>query len=97
MSGASGLTAAPVSRLRGFLAHLRLNGFTVGPAEAEAAVSLIAAIDPPDAVATRLGLKSMLTGERGEWERFDELFAAYWFGRGVKTASTVSPGGGRPT
>jgi uncharacterized protein with von Willebrand factor type A (vWA) domain len=95
MSGASGLTAAPVSRLRGFLAHLRLNGFTVGPAEAEAAVSLIAAIDPPDAVATRLGLKSMLTGERGEWERFDELFAAYWFGRGVKTASTVSGGGAR--
>jgi uncharacterized protein with von Willebrand factor type A (vWA) domain len=94
MSGASGLTAAPVSRLRGFLAHLRLNGFTVGPAEAEAAVSLIATIDPPDAVATRLGLKSMLTGERGEWERFDELFAAYWFGRGVKTASTVSPSGG---
>ena len=94
MSGASGLTAAPVSRLRGFLAHLRLNGFTVGPAEAEAAVSLIAAIDPPDAVATRLGLKSMLTGERGQWERFDELFAAYWFGRGVKTASTVSSGGG---
>jgi len=94
MSGASGLTAAPVSRLRGFLAHLRLNGFTVGPAEAEAAVSLIAAIDPPDAVATRLGLKSMLTGERGQWERFDELFAAYWFGRGVKTVGTLTPGGG---
>jgi uncharacterized protein with von Willebrand factor type A (vWA) domain len=94
MSGPSGLTAAPVSRLRGFLAHLRLNGFTVGPAEAEAAVSLIAAIDPPDAAATRLGLKSMLTGERGQWERFDELFAAYWFGRGVKTASTISAGGG---
>jgi uncharacterized protein len=86
--------AAPVSRMRGFLAHLRLNGFTVGPAEAEAAVSLIATIDPPDAVATRLGLKTMLAGDRGEWERFDALFAAYWFGRGVKTAGTVSPGGG---
>jgi uncharacterized protein len=87
--------AAPVSRLRGFLAHLRLNGFTVGPAEAEAAVSLVAAIDPPDAVASKLGLKTMLAGDRGEWERFDELFAAYWFGRGVKTVGTLPPGGGR--
>jgi uncharacterized protein len=78
--------------MRGFLAHLRLNGFTVGPAEGEAAVSLIATIDPPDAVATRLGLKTMLAGDRGEWERFDELFAAYWFGRGIKT--TVTAGGG---
>lgn len=90
MSGTPGAPAAgPVARVRGFLAHLRLNGFTVGPAEAEAAVSLIAAIDPPDAVATRLGLKTMLAGERGEWERFDELFAAYWFARGVKRTGTI--------
>jgi uncharacterized protein len=96
MSGAPAMTgAAPVSRVRGFLAHLRLNGFTVGPAEAEAAVSFIAAIDPPDAVATRLGLKTMLAGDRAEWDRFDELFAAYWFGRGIKTAGTVTAGGGR--
>jgi len=95
VSGTTSITGkTPVSRVRGFLAHLRLNGFTVGPAEAEAAVSLIAAIDPPDAVATRLGLKTMLTGERGQWERFDELFAAYWFGRGVKKASMVTAGGG---
>ena len=94
MSGTAGATAAaPLSRVRGFLAHLRFNGFTVGPAEAEAALSLIAAVDPPDAVATRLGLKTMLAGDRGEWERFDDLFAAYWFGRGVKTTSTVAPGG----
>jgi uncharacterized protein len=86
--------AAPVSRVRGFLAHLRLNGFTVGPAEAQAAVSLITAIEPPDAAATRLGLKTMLAGDRGEWERFDELFAAYWFGRGIKTARTVTTGEG---
>jgi uncharacterized protein len=96
MSGAAGMTGSPpVARVRGFLAHLRLNGFTVGPAEAEAAVSLIAAIDPPDAIATRLGLKTMLAGDRGEWERFDELFAAYWFGRGVKTVGTLTPGSDR--
>ena len=56
MSGAPGLTSSPVSRVRGFLAHLRLNGFAVGPAEAEAAVSFIAAIDPPNGVASKLGL-----------------------------------------
>jgi uncharacterized protein len=96
MSGAPGTARAePLARMRGFLAHLRLNGFTVGPAEAEAAISFIAAMDPPDAAATKLGLKTMLAGDRGEWERFDELFAAYWFGRGVKTAGMVTAGGGR--
>ncbi len=59
--------AGAVVRLRGFMAHLRLNGFTVGPGETEAALSFIAAAAPLDAAVAKLGLKTMLSGDRGQW------------------------------
>lgn len=84
----------PAARLSGFMAHLRLNGFAVGPGETETALAFLAAGEPLDAVAARLGLKTLLTGDRGQWQRFDELFDAYWFGRGVRTARSAEEGGG---
>ena len=84
----------PAARLSGFMAHLRRNGFAVGPGETEAALTFLDACDPGDAAAARLGLKTMLTGDRGQWQRFDTLFDAYWFGRGVKTARPASSAGG---
>jgi uncharacterized protein len=84
----------PVARLRGFMAHLRLNGFTVGPGETEAALAFLTAGDLDDAAATRLALKTMLSGDRGQWERFDALFDAYWYGSGVKHARPVETKGG---
>ena len=84
----------PAARLGGFMAHLRRNGFAVGPGEAEAALAFLGASDPGDPAAARLGLKTMLTGDRGQWQRFDALFDAYWFGRGVKTARVAPAAGG---
>jgi uncharacterized protein len=76
----------PLTRVRGFVAHLRLNGFAVGPGETEAVLAFLAAGEPTDAASARLGLKTMLAGDHGQWERFDALFDAFWFGRGVKFA-----------
>ena len=78
--------AGPVARVSGFMAHLRRNGFAVGPAETEAALSFLLAADPTDAAEARLGLKTLLTGDRGQWQRFDALFDAYWLGRGLRQA-----------
>lgn len=89
MTGAAA-TLGPVARVRGFMAHLRLNGFAVGPGETEAALAFLSAGDPTDGASARLGLKTMLAGDRGQWERFDALFDAYWFGRGLKLAERVS-------
>lgn len=80
----------PTARLRGFMAHLRLNGFAVGPGESETALAFLGASDPADATAARLALKTMLSGDRGQWERFDALFDAYWFGRGVRTVARAA-------
>lgn len=88
------LSRGPAARLAGFMAHLRGNGFAVGPGESEAALGFLAAIDPADANAARLGLKTMLSGDRGQWERFDDLFDAYWFGRGVRQARRAAEAGG---
>ena len=92
--GATSPLVGPAARLSGFMAHLRLNGFAVGPGETETALAFLAAGDPLDAMGARLGLKPLLIGDRGQWQRFDELFDAYWFGRGVRTARPAEARGG---
>lgn len=73
-------------RVAGFMAHLRRNGFAVGPGETEMVLTVFAATGFTSVVCAKLGMKTMLSGDRGQWERFDELFDAYWFRRGIKTA-----------
>ena len=73
---------ALTARVAGFVAHLRLNDFAVGPAETATALELLAGIDGCDPREVRLGFKSLLAGRKEEWERFDDLFEAYWHGRG---------------
>ncbi len=79
IAGGAGAGAAQVV---GFVRHLRLNGFTVGLPEAEAACRLLAAVPPGDGVQrlrpVRLGLRSLTARNRSEWERFDSLFDAWW-------------------
>jgi uncharacterized protein with von Willebrand factor type A (vWA) domain len=71
--------AEPVtSHIVGFMQHLRLNGFVVGPAETQTALEALGRADIADRDAVRLGLKTLLTSRHEEWARFDELFEAYW-------------------
>jgi uncharacterized protein len=70
------------ARMAGFMAHLRLNHFAVGPEETGAALSLLEHVDLGEPTSVRLGLKTLLAGRREEWQRFDELFQAYWLPRG---------------
>ena len=78
------MPSGAASRMTGFMAHLRHNGFAVGPGETELVLSALAANEFPDVSAARLGLKTMLSGDRVQWSRFDELFDAYWFKRGLR-------------
>jgi uncharacterized protein with von Willebrand factor type A (vWA) domain len=80
------------SRVAGFMAHLRRNGFAVGPGETQLVLSTLAETGLAEAVIVRLSLKTMLSGDRTHWERFDELFDAYWFDRGLRV---VEPAPGR--
>lgn len=69
-------------RIAGFVAHLRLNGFALGPAEAAAAADVAARIGATEPVAIRLAWKTLLAGNEDQWHRFDALFEAYFHRRG---------------
>lgn len=78
----------PARRMSGFMAHLRLNGFAAGPAETAGALDVVRRLPlAGGSEAARMALKSYLAGRRQDWERFDELFDAYWHGRGVRQAA----------
>ena len=90
MSAAPGTLAEqmPLSaRVAGFMAHLRLNGMPVGPAESESALAFLARTPWQSVAQLRHGLRILLTGNKAEWQRFDELFEAYWMGRGRARAA----------
>ena len=70
------------TRVAGFVAHLRLNDFALGPSETAAALELLGQLDACAPSDVRRGLKTLLTGRQEEWERFNDLFEAYWHGRG---------------
>lgn len=70
-------TASTTERVIGFIDHLRLNDFTLGPSETADALDLLANPSQPLS-ASRPALKVLLSSRRDEWDRFDDLFEAYW-------------------
>lgn len=69
-------------RMSGFMAHLRHNGLNVGVAETECALLAMDKIDISDAAETCLALKSICANDAERFERFDDLFKAYWKNQG---------------
>ena len=69
-------------RVIGFVGHLRRNDFRVGPGETLAALDLLRRQGAQDAAGVRRSLRVLLTSRQEEWQRFDELFEAWWFARG---------------
>ena len=76
-------------RLIGFVHTLRDAGFAIGRAETSDAARIIASplADRPERL--RGALKALFASNRGECQRFDELFDAFFRGRGVKRATRV--------
>jgi uncharacterized protein with von Willebrand factor type A (vWA) domain len=82
---------APIARqIAGFVDHLRLNDFHVGPAETQVALQMLDEIGPLDLSRTRQSLKTLLAGRIEEWRRFDDLFEAYWFARAHERVAASS-------
>jgi uncharacterized protein with von Willebrand factor type A (vWA) domain len=82
-------------RMIGFVGHLRRNDFQVGPGETLAALDLLRRQGAPDAVAVRRSLRVLLTSRQEEWQRFDELFEAFWFARG-RVRQRLTTSGAKP-
>ena len=81
-TGTDGSGQPIVARMAGFINHLRLNGFPLGPRETELALRILDRDAFAGVQAAQLALKTGLCGDHDQWNQFDALFEAYWFGRG---------------
>ncbi len=87
----------PAARVSGFLAHLRLNGFRLGVAEADTALRALAEVRAADPQEARAALRAVCTGCADEAARFDDLFDGFWLNGGrvretvVRTAAAPKP------
>jgi uncharacterized protein len=73
-----------VVRVAGFARTLRDNGFKIGLAETQDALLLLAspAGRRPDSL--KPALRALFCATRSDWERFDEIFDAFWRGDGMR-------------
>ncbi len=76
-------------RLAGFMRTLRDNGFAVGLAETRDALTVLASPAAARPESLRPALRALLCSTHTDWERFDEIFDAYWRGRGVRRVATA--------
>jgi uncharacterized protein len=85
--------AAMRRRLAGFVATLRGAGFAIGHAETADAVRVIAssAADRPESLCT--ALRALFCSRQTDLARFDELFDAFWRGRGMRQAMRIAADG----
>ena len=73
-----GLAAALQGRLVEFVRMVRQHDFHVGVAEEIDAQRVALSCGLTDGQRLRWGLRALLCSDQDEWERFDELFDAYW-------------------
>lgn len=72
-------------RVAGFLRTLRDNGFKAGLAESRDTLAIVSNVGMDRPLSVKPALKALLCGRRSDWDAFDDLFDAFWLGRGVKS------------
>src|SRR5512140_2484893 len=76
--------AATRRRLAGFAITLRHNGFKVGLTETRDALAILAHALAARPSSLKPALRTLFCATHSDWERFDEIFDAFWQGRGVR-------------
>ena len=74
--------SGPISRIAGFIAHLRENGLRVGVAEADLALSALLEVNATQPYEARRALRAVCVGCKEESKLFDDLFDSYWMNVG---------------
>ncbi|WP_188912751.1 vWA domain-containing protein [Salinarimonas ramus] len=87
--------AAIRGRLAGFVRSLRMNGFPVGLAESRDALAILAEADLARPAALMPSLRTLFASRPSDWERFPEIYAAYW--RARRTGMRVTTSGASRT
>jgi uncharacterized protein with von Willebrand factor type A (vWA) domain len=71
-------------RLAGFARTLRDNGYRVGLAETRDALQVLASPAALQPTSLKPALRSLFCATHSDWERFDEIFDAFWQGHGMR-------------
>jgi len=86
-------------KLSAFVRTLRDNGFKVGLAETADALAIFTMPAAGKPSTLKPALRTLFCATRSDWERFDEIFDAFWLARGVRQARVlagVPPAGAAP-
>src|SRR5215831_15046803 len=89
-SPGDGFGAPARRRLAGFVHTLRDNGFKLGLAETGDALEILASPLASRPSTLKPALRSLFCATHSDWERFDEIFDAFWLGQGVRQARTLA-------
>ena len=77
-------------RLAGFARTLRENGFKVGLAETSDALAILTTPPATQPSTLKPALRALFCATHSDWQRFGEIFDAYWQSRGVHQARTLA-------
>ena len=77
------------TKLSGFVRLLRDNAFTVGLAETRDALHIMGQGHAARPSRLCAALKTLFCSRQSDWNKFDELFDAYWLQRGMKSATRI--------
>ncbi len=88
---AQDLAAVLQGRLVEFVRLARAHDFHVGVAEEIDAQRVALSCGLSDAQCLHWGLRALLCSEQDEWERFDELFDAYWRPTNMRSGYQATP------
>ncbi len=77
-------------RLAGFARTLRDNGFRVGLAETRDALQVLASPAALRSSSLKSALRALFCATHSDWDRFDEIFDAFWLGHGMRQRQILS-------
>src|SRR5262249_35377556 len=77
-------------RMADFTRALRDNAFAVGLKEGEAPAGRLGSALAAGLATFRAALKSLFGARRSDWLKFDDIFDAYWLGRGMRRVVQMS-------
>jgi len=77
-------------RLAGFAHTLRDSGFRVGLAETRDALAVLASPAAAQPGSLKPALRALFCATHSDWERFDEIFDAFWRGRDMRQRQVLT-------
>ncbi|MBX9829979.1 MAG: VWA domain-containing protein [Xanthobacteraceae bacterium] len=75
---------------------MRENGFRIGLAETEDAARVLASPAAERASSLKPALRSLFCATHPDWEKFDEIFDAFWLGYGHRQVTVVTGASSQP-